>query len=160
MKKVENEGLKLNSDEFKLLGSEIASSRKWIGVSGIIAVVIFGGILVVGVVGYFLGLILLTSNPHVTNAGDTVVFAAVGVVAILFTSVCVWLGASAIKTAAKARDFTLDNSVTDLINYHMRLKNLFKILSGIAIFGLVMCVLGAAFLVIAFGLGPGIPIID
>lgn len=161
MKKAGKPGLKLTDEELAVLCAEIAETRRWLLISGVIAIVIFGGLAIVGVLGFFIGLIELTNSYYPAPPVGVAAFMLAGIVGILFTAVCIWLGAAALKTAARGKDFLTHHTSTDLLLYHRKLKKVFTIIGAIALFGLFMCVIAAVMLVLlVFGFGTAIPPID
>ncbi|MBD3285913.1 hypothetical protein GF359_05490 [candidate division WOR-3 bacterium] len=149
----------LNADETAFLAREIDSTRKWLIVSGVIALIIFGGAAVLGLAGFFIGLIRLTSQPafHPSAQTDMAIFIIAGILGVSFCAVCIWLGAAALLTAARGKAYLVTGSSADLLAYHQRMKRVFVTIGGIAVFGIVMCIIFAALAFVAFaGFGMGV----
>ncbi|MBN2250692.1 MAG: hypothetical protein JW724_01280 [Candidatus Altiarchaeota archaeon] len=161
MTKAEKKECKLKQEELAYLKAEIRVTRTWLVVSGIIALIIFGGMAILGVAGFFIGLIEATSqSAYYTPAqSDAVIFFIAGIIGIGFCSSIIWLGAAALLTAAKAKDYLITGSVTDLLLYHRRMRRVFVTIGGIAIFGIVMCVIAAVFFLVALA-GIGMAVVD
>jgi len=160
MKKVKD-AFKLSAEELAALRSDISRTRNWLILSGIVALIIFGGMAVVGVAGFFIGLIELTAHPamYPPSLRDMVLFVLAGVIGISFSAICIWLGAAALLTAAKAKEFMVTGSADDLLAYNQRLRRVFATIGGIAIFGIAMCVLAAFGVLVAF-MGVGMAMVD